>query len=63
MNALDRQAAQIIAAYLHDEDPRFVWEPRPATAPAQRSGRSASAAPADHGHRATPREGDRRHAA
>jgi hypothetical protein len=38
VNALDRAAAEIIARYLHEQDPRWVWEvlPAPTSEPDQR---------------------------
>jgi hypothetical protein len=31
MNDLDRQIAMIFADHLHEQDPRFIWTPIPAT--------------------------------
>ncbi len=41
MNALERRAAEIIAQYLHEQDPRFVWAVIPASETPDRSVRAA----------------------
>jgi hypothetical protein len=38
VNALDRAAGEIIARYLHEQDPRWVWDvlPAPTSEPGER---------------------------
>lgn len=64
LNALDRKVGQILADYLHQQDPRIVWTVKPATSEqvlAPFPGVEEETASPDRP--ATPAEGGRRHAA
>jgi hypothetical protein len=61
MNALDRKVGEIIARYLHDQDPRIRWTVT--TAPDRETRPSAVEALAASGRPATPQADETRHAA